>query len=132
MSTILRCERITKKYTVGSNEVKALDDASFEVEKGKFVVILGPSGAGKSTLLNVIGGMDVPTSGKLYVSERNIARYNKKELSLYRRNKIGFVFQFYNLMPNLTALENVELATELKKDSLSSKLMLEQVGLGSR
>ncbi|MBO8462067.1 MAG: ABC transporter ATP-binding protein [Firmicutes bacterium] len=129
---ILKAENLVKTFKVGDSTLNAVDGVSFEIEKGDLVIIVGPSGAGKTTLLNLIGGMDKATSGSLIVDKKDVAKYNEKELTLYRRNDVGFVFQFYNLMPNLTALENVELATELKKDSLDPKTILESVGLGER
>lgn len=129
---MIRAESISKKYIVGETEIRALDGMDFTVEEGQFAVILGPSGAGKTTLLNLIGGMDTLTSGKLIVGGRNISGFTRRQLTEYRRNSVGFVFQFYNLMPNLTALENVELATEMCKDAFSPEEMLRQVGLGDR
>ena len=129
---ILKAENLVKTFKVGDSTLNAVDGVSFEIEKGDLVIIVGPSGAGKTTLLNLIGGMDKATSGSLIVDKKDVAKYNEKELTLYRRNDVGFVFQFYNLMPNLTALENVELATELKKDSLDPKTILESVGLSER
>lgn len=129
---ILRTENLTKSYQMGEIEVKALQDTSFEIEKGEFVVILGPSGSGKSTLLNIIGGMDQPTSGKVFLHEEEITGYNEKELMEYRRNKVGFIFQFYNIMANLTAEENVELATEISQNPLPIDEILEAVGLAER
>lgn len=129
---ILKAENLVKTFKVGDSTLNAVDGVSFEIEKGDLVIIVGPSGAGKTTLLNLIGGMDKATSGSLIVDKKDVAKYNEKELTLYRRNDVGFVFQFYNLMPNLTALENVELATELKKDSLDPRTILESVGLGER
>ena len=129
---ILKAENLVKTFKVGDSTFNAVDGVSFEIEKGDLAIIVGPSGAGKTTLLNLIGGMDKATSGSLIVDKKDVAKYNEKELTLYRRNDVGFVFQFYNLMPNLTALENVELATELKKDSLDPKTILESVGLGER
>lgn len=123
---------VKKQYVVGSNVINALDGVDFEIEEGEFAVILGPSGAGKTTLLNVIGGMDNVTSGTLTVNGQEVGKFNKKQLTEYRRNHVGFVFQFYNLMPNLTALENVELATEMCKDALSPEKVLTQVGLSER
>ncbi|MDD4564675.1 MAG: ABC transporter ATP-binding protein [Eubacteriales bacterium] len=129
---ILRAENLSKSYQMGEIEVKALQDTSFEIEEGKFIVILGASGSGKSTLLNIIGGMDQPTSGKVFLRDEEITAYNEKELTEYRRNKIGFIFQFYNIMSNLTAEENVELATEISEDPLPVGEILEAVGLGER
>lgn len=129
---ILKAENLVKTFKVGDSTLNAVDGVSFEIEKGDLVIIVGPSGAGKTTLLNLIGGMDNASSGSLIVDKKDVAKYNEKELTLYRRNDVGFVFQFYNLMPNLTALENVELATELKKDSLDPRTILESVGLGER
>jgi len=124
---------IAKIYHPGAmNEVKALHDVSFTVEKGEFVVILGKSGAGKSTLLNILGGMDLATSGSYRLSEKEVTSYSEKELSLFRREEIGFVFQFYNLMPNLTALENIELAATLSRKPFDAKKVLDQVGLTKR
>ncbi len=123
---------IKKEYKIGDVTINAVDKCSFGVEKGELVVILGPSGAGKTTVLNLLGGMDTPTSGSITVDGKEIHKYNKKELVGYRRKDIGFVFQFYNLVGNLTALENVELACQICPDSLSPKTTLEQVGLGER
>ncbi len=125
-------DHITKKYEVGEQEILALDDASFIVEKGEFAIILGASGAGKTTALNILGGMDVATSGKLIVDGNDVTAFDKKQLTAYRRTDIGFVFQFYNLVPNLTALENVELATQICKDSLDPEETLKKVGLEDR
>lgn len=129
---ILRAEKLSKSYQMGEIEVKALQDTTFEIEERKFIVILGPSGSGKSTLLNIIGGMDQPTSGKVFLRDEEITAYSEKELTEYRRNKIGFIFQFYNIMSNLTAEENVELATEITRDPLPVGEILEAVGLGER
>ena len=129
---ILRAENISKSYQMGEIEVKALQDTSFEITEGEFVVVLGPSGSGKSTLLNIIGGMDQPTSGKVFLHEEEITAYKERELTEYRRNKVGFVFQFYNIMANLTAEENVELATEISKDPLPIDDILQVVGLMDR
>lgn len=123
---------ITKEYRTGETTIKALDDASFEVEKGELAVILGSSGAGKTTALNILGGMDVPTSGQIIVDGNPVTDYNKKQLVGYRRTDIGFVFQFYNLVPNLTALENVELAVQVCKDALNASETLNKVGLQDR
>lgn len=129
---ILVAENLSKTYTMGEVEVQALVDASFSIKEGEFVVILGPSGSGKSTLLNIIGGMDSPTSGKVYVNNKEITQYNEKQLTQYRRNEVGFVFQFYNIMPNLTAEENVELATEISAAPLPIEEIMAAVGLSDR
>ena len=123
---------VTKEYKTGETSIKALDGASFSVEKGELAVILGSSGAGKTTALNILGGMDVPTAGEIKVDGRDIAKYNKKQLVGYRRTDIGFVFQFYNLVPNLTAKENVELALQICKEPLDAVQVLKEVGLGNR
>ena len=124
--------KVTKEYKSGENWIRALNEASFHVEKGELAVILGSSGAGKTTALNILGGMDVPTFGQIVVDGNDITKYSKKQLVGYRRTDIGFVFQFYNLVPNLTALENVELAAQVCKDSLDAAETLEKVGLGER
>lgn len=129
---VLRAENISKDYQMGEVTVKALKDASFEVQKGEFVVILGPSGSGKSTLLNIIGGMDTPTEGKVYFNGELITDMSDKELTYYRRERIGFVFQFYNLMSTLTAKENVELAAELCENAIDTDEVMNAVGLGDR
>lgn len=123
---------ITKEYKTGELSIKALDDASFHVEKGELAVILGSSGAGKTTALNILGGMDTPTTGEIIVDGNVITSYNKKKIVEYRREDIGFVFQFYNLVPNLTAKENVELAAQVCKDSLDAGDTLNKVGLADR
>ncbi len=125
-------KNVNKIYHMGEVEIKALNKASFEIDKGELVVILGPSGAGKTTCLNILGGMDSATSGKVLVDNKDITNYSDKDLILYRRNDIGFVFQFYNLVQNLTALENVELAVQLCKDHLNPKTILNKVGLQKR
>jgi putative ABC transport system ATP-binding protein len=117
---------------MGEIEVKALQDTSFEIKEGEFVVILGPSGSGKSTLLNIIGGMDQPSSGRVFLRDEEITAFNERQLTEYRRNKVGFIFQFYNIMANLTAEENVELATEISQDPLPIDEILEAVGLADR
>ncbi len=129
---VLKAENISKDYQMGEVTVKALKDASFEVQKGEFVVILGPSGSGKSTLLNIIGGMDTPTEGKVYFNDELITDMSDKELTYYRRDRIGFVFQFYNLMSTLTAKENVELAAELCENAIDTDEVMDAVGLGGR
>lgn len=123
---------LVKKYKMGDVEVTAVDDVSFEIEKGEIVVIVGASGAGKTTLLNLLGGMDNVTYGKIIIDGRDISNYNEKQLTEYRRNDIGFVFQFYNLVQNLNALENVELATQICSNTLQPERVLEQVGLADR
>ena len=125
-------DEITKTYKMGEVEIHAVDHISFSIEKGEFVVIVGPSGAGKTTVLNILGGMDTATSGKLIVDGQDITSYDSKKLTGYRRDDIGFVFQFYNLVPNLTALENVERALQICKDPLDARTVLEEVGLKER
>lgn len=120
------------EYKTGETSIKALDEASFQVEQGELAVILGASGAGKTTALNILGGMDVPTSGQILVDGNEITKYDRKKLIGYRRSDIGFVFQFYNLVPNLTAMENVELAVQVSKQALDVTEVLEQVGLSDR
>lgn len=128
----IEVNNISKIYQMGDIEIKALDNTSFSIEKGELVVILGPSGAGKTTCLNILGGMDTVTSGKLVVDNNEITKYNEKKLINYRRNDIGFVFQFYNLIQNLTALENVELAVQLCPVHLNPDEILDSVGLADR
>lgn len=125
-------QNITKEYNTGGNAIFALKDASFSVEKGELAIILGASGAGKTTALNILGGMDTATSGHVMVDGSDITTYGKKQLTQYRRTDIGFVFQFYNLVPNLTALENVELASQICNDSLNAEQTLVKVGLKQR
>lgn len=125
-------QQITKEYNTGGSSIFALKDASFSVEKGELAVILGASGAGKTTALNILGGMDTATSGHVLVDGSDITTYGKKQLTQYRRTDIGFVFQFYNLVPNLTALENVELASQICEDSLNAVQTLKKVGLDMR
>ena len=129
---VLKVENLSKYYQMGEIAVKALEDVSFEVEKGEFVVILGPSGSGKSTLLNIMGGMDTPSGGSVLFNDELITNYTDKELTMYRRHKIGFVFQFYNLMATLTAKENVELVAEITNSSVNIDEVMEAVGLGDR
>ncbi len=123
---------VFKYYDMGEIKIKALDDISFEINQGDFVVIVGPSGAGKTTLLNILGGMDNADKGEIYLDDSLISSYSKKQLTAFRRHEVGFVFQFYNLVQNLTALENVELAAEICKEPLSALSTLEQVGLAER
>ena len=121
-----------KRYKSGQSEIIANNDISFEIEKGELAIILGSSGAGKSTVLNILGGMDTNDEGNVIIDGKDISTFNKKELTNYRRNDVGFVFQFYNLVPNLTAKENVELASEIVKDALDATEVLKSVGLGER
>ncbi len=121
-----------KRYQMGDTEIIANNDVSFAIEKGELVIILGASGAGKSTVLNILGGMDSNDGGQVLIDGTNIADFNSKQLTDYRRNDVGFVFQFYNLVPNLTAKENVELASEIVKDARDAKRTLEDVGLADR
>lgn len=130
--TIFKLDSVLKEYKTGDVSVMALRNTTFEIKKGDLVVVLGPSGSGKSTLLNIIGGMDLPTGGKVVFEDEDISSYNSKRLALFRRNKIGFIFQFYNLMPNLTARENVEISTEISKNSLNIDEVLDKVGLKDR
>lgn len=123
---------VGKTYQMGEVSINALHDASFVVNKGELVVIVGPSGAGKTTLLNILGGMDTLSTGTVYLDNREISSFNKRQLTEYRRNDVGFVFQFYNLVGNLTALENVELANQISKDPLNAAQVLENVGLKDR
>ena len=123
---------VVKEYKTGEITIKAADGMNFSFEKGEFVVIVGPSGAGKTTVLNILGGMDKLTSGNVIVDGKDISRYSNRELTTYRRHDIGFVFQFYNLVQNLTALENVELAGQICKNPLDAKKVLESVGLKER
>ena len=123
---------VGKTYHMGEVEINALHDASFEVEKGELVVIVGPSGAGKTTLLNILGGMDTLSTGRVVIDGEDISAYNRKQLTEYRRHDVGFVFQFYNLIGNLTALENVELANQICRNPLDAAQVLQNVGLGAR
>lgn len=122
----------SKKYRMGDTEIIANDNVSFQIESGSLTVILGPSGAGKSTVLNILGGMDSPTSGKILIDGTDIAQFNERQLTQYRRNDVGFIFQFYNLIPNLSTRENVELATSIIQDGLDPVKVLKEVGLGNR
>ena len=128
----VKLEHVTKVYKMGEVEIHAVDGIDFEVKRGEFVVIVGPSGAGKTTVLNILGGMDTASSGHVFVDGKDISKYSQRKLTGYRRDDIGFVFQFYNLIPNLTALENVELALQICKNPLDSKSVLREVGLGER
>lgn len=132
MEEYVKLKDITKVYHMGEVEIRAADNINFSIKKGEFVVIVGPSGAGKTTVLNILGGMDTATGGTLTVDGKDITAYDSRQLTGYRRDDIGFVFQFYNLIPNLTALENVELALQICKDPLDAKKVLEDVGLGDR
>ncbi|MBQ1305273.1 MAG: ABC transporter ATP-binding protein [Erysipelotrichales bacterium] len=130
--SFIEFKNVSKVYKMGEVEIRALDDISFEIEKGEYVVVLGASGAGKSTILNILGGMDTVTSGEVTVDGNTISKANEKQLTEYRRFDIGFVFQFYNLVQNLTARENVELAVQISKDPLDSRTVLKMVGLEDR
>lgn len=132
MKDFVKLENVRKIYQMGEVKIRAVDGIDFEIGKGEFVVIVGPSGAGKTTVLNILGGMDTATSGKVLVDGNDVAQYTNRQLIGYRREDIGFVFQFYNLVPNLTALENVELALQICKEPLDAKTVLEEVGLGER
>ncbi|MBC1499182.1 ABC transporter ATP-binding protein [Listeria weihenstephanensis] len=125
-------DNVYKRYTLGENVIVANNDINFHVNKGEFVVIVGPSGAGKSTVLNMLGGMEPCDDGKILIDDMDIANFNEKQLTAYRRSDIGFIFQFYNLIPNLTVKENIELAAQISPNSLDPKEVLEQVGLGHR
>lgn len=128
----VKLENVSKIYGSGEVKIVAVDGISFEITKGEFVIIVGPSGAGKTTVLNILGGMDQPSSGRILVDGNDIAGYSNRQLTRYRREDIGFVFQFYNLVPNLTALENVELALQICRDPLDARTVLEEVGLKGR
>ena len=130
--SFISLEHVVKEYQMGEVTIRAVEDISFAIEKGEFVVIVGPSGAGKTTVLNLLGGMDAATSGTILVDGAEVSAYNKKELTRYRRYDIGFVFQFYNLVQNLTALENVELAAQICRDPLDAADVLRHVGLEDR
>lgn len=132
MDAYVKLQGVTKIYRMGEVEIHAADGIDFEINKGEFVVIVGPSGAGKTTVLNLLGGMDTATSGSILVDGEDIATYSHKRLTAYRRDDIGFVFQFYNLIPNLTALENVELALQICRNPLDAAEVLSEVGLGER
>lgn len=130
--SFIEFKNVSKIYKMGEVEIKALDNISFEIEKGEFVVVLGASGAGKTTILNILGGMDTATSGEIIVDGNDISKANERQLTDYRRYDIGFVFQFYNLVQNLTARENVELAVQICKEPLDSRFVLKMVGLEDR
>ena len=132
MGAFVRFDQVKKTYRMGEVEIQALRDATFSVERGELCVIVGPSGAGKTTLLNILGGMDTLTEGKVLLGGEEISAYNARRLTTYRRHDIGFVFQFYNLVQNLTALENVELAAQICKDPLDAAQVLRSVGLEHR
>ncbi len=132
MSSFVTFEHVNKTYQMGEVEIQAVADISFTVEKGSFTVIVGASGAGKTTLLNMLGGMDTCTSGTILVDGKEVSKFTPKQLTTYRRYDVGFVFQFYNLVQNLTALENVELASQICKEPLDAAEVLRQVGLGER
>lgn len=132
MENLIEFKNVTKKYKVGDVEINAVNGVDFSIKEGEFVVILGASGAGKSTILNILGGMDTATSGKVIVAGEDITSFNEKKLTTYRGENVGFVFQFYNLIPNLNALENVEFASEVCKDHLDAKEILHTVGLKNR
>ena len=129
MKKIVELKNVSKVYRTGEKEFKALDNIDLAINEGEFVVVLGPSGAGKSTLLNLIGGMDTPTSGQIIIDKENISNYNEEKLSEYRAENIGFIFQFYNILPTLTVLENVEIVKDIVKNAGDSKSALEAVGL---
>ena len=132
MGAFVWFDQVKKVYRMGEVEIEALRDASFIVNKGELCVIVGPSGAGKTTLLNILGGMDTLTEGRVFLGDEEISAYSPRQLTAYRRHDIGFVFQFYNLVPNLTALENVELAAQICKDPLDAAEVLRSVGLSER
>lgn len=132
MDTFVKLENITKIYHMGEVEIRAVDGIDFSIQKGEFVVIVGPSGAGKTTVLNILGGMDTASGGRITVDGQDITKYSERQLTGYRRDDIGFVFQFYNLIPNLTALENVEMALQICRNPLDARAVLKEVGLEDR
>ena len=128
----VKLKNVTKIYQMGEVQIRAVDGIDFSIDKGEFVVVVGPSGAGKTTVLNILGGMDKASGGEVLVDGKDISGYSQKQLTGYRRNDIGFVFQFYTLVPNLTALENVELALQISRNPLDAKTVMQEVGLGDR
>ncbi len=132
MDTFVKLENITKIYHMGEVEIRAVDGIDFSIQKGEFVVIVGPSGAGKTTVLNILGGMDTASGGRITVDGQDITKYSERQLTGYRRGDIGVVFQFYNLIPNLTALENVEMALQICRNPLDARAVLKEVGLEER
>lgn len=132
MSSFVSLEDVKKIYQMGEVQIMAAAGIDFQIEKGEFAVVVGPSGAGKTTVLNILGGMDTASSGRVIVDGKDIAQYSPRQLTAYRRDDIGFVFQFYNLIPNLTALENVELALQICKNPMDAQEVMEDVGLGER
>ena len=132
MKEFVEMRDVRKIYRMGEVEIAAADGIDFQIKKGEFAVVVGPSGAGKTTVLNILGGMDTATSGEVWIDGKNIVKYSPRQLTSYRRDDIGFVFQFYNLIPNLTALENVELALQICKDPLDAEMVLREVGLADR
>lgn len=131
MATLIEFKKVTKAYQIGEVKIQALAGVDFSISEGEFVVILGASGAGKSTILNILGGMDTASSGHVFVADQEITGWSEKKLTEYRGEQVGFVFQFYNLIPNLNALENVEFATEVCKDHLDARDILHKVGLAA-
>ena len=132
MSSFVSLEDVKKIYQMGEVQIMAAAGIDFQIEQGEFAVVVGPSGAGKTTVLNILGGMDTASSGRVIVDGKDIAQYSPRQLTAYRRDDIGFVFQFYNLIPNLTALENVELALQICKNPMDAQEVMEDVGLGER
>ena len=129
MKTLIKVNSVSKEYKMGNQTVKAANNLDFTIDQGELVVILGPSGSGKSTLLNLLGGLDKPTSGEIIIDDENITAFSDKELTRYRAKEIGFIFQFYNLIPNLTACENIEVLNDIVDENIDGKAILTQVGL---
>ena len=129
MKTLIKVNRVSKEYKMGTQTVKAANNLDFTIDQGELVVILGPSGSGKSTLLNLLGGLDKPTSGEIIIADENITAFSDKELTRYRAKEIGFIFQFYNLIPNLTACENIEVLNDIVDENIDGQEILSQVGL---